>query len=570
MTIIGSDSISVLARAILELRLESAFDEHLDELLIWLNKGGTDGALTARLELHGVSLDTALQRALELIDQHLFVSSHGPYRVLGLSPDTADETIRLRYRRLIQAFHPDRQLHRQSWLTERTERLNAAYRAIKNKEAQPSPPPQPNRHKPRKTEHQAAAASLSTEVSFSAELAHRLRALLGAGRSFERRFFAVLFALCLAFLGYLYYINKPPSGLLNTPPYRIASEPEQVVLPAVPAKPEENFATASPATDKTPSLPKALVTTAVASDSASDSASAEPSPTVVQPLLESTDLEKISSLSDPNAEAISLGIEPLEPNELAQLTMAEALPMFLSDQWTLDERSEPAEPKLQSSYESLTQSFTTVTLAPEKSIPIRVAESKPERSRETKLDTASAAKVLVSKTDQNKPVPVNKPQSEKPSATTKLAAKSKPETEKTSTKIAMIQPVVSATAKTEPAGLAVCGDFLPFLAQYSSSYNRGDARAYAGLFSRSGTENQLRGRGSIQQTYQNWFRQTDQRRLQLQNLAGRPISAKRCLVQGRYSVSYRKLGGDRAAQNGRIEFLLEQNDRSYKIISVRY
>ncbi|MCB1805733.1 MAG: hypothetical protein KDJ99_11490, partial [Candidatus Competibacteraceae bacterium] len=92
MTIIGSDGPSILLRAIVQQRIEPGFESHLDELLVWLNKGGPEGELTARLKLHGVAHAVALQRALQLIDQHLFSASRAPHDILGLPADASAKT----------------------------------------------------------------------------------------------------------------------------------------------------------------------------------------------------------------------------------------------------------------------------------------------------------------------------------------------------------------------------------------------------------------------------------------------------------------------------------------------
>ena len=578
MTIIGSDSVSVLARVIYEKRIEPGFADHLDELLIWLNKGGTESELTSRLDLHGIPSKTALQRALALIDQYLFGVHYPPHRILGVSPETPDEAIRLRYRRLIQAFHPDRQLNEQEWLTERTERLNAAYRAIKNKETEPAAARKPAQPQKQQTTHQkahSAAASASAEVAAESILAYKLRAVLGAGRTFEQRFFAILFFVCLTFLGYLYYINNLSNRSHSLPTkastYQTAAVSKPVDSPVVGGGTDlENSNTVSlNATGNT------LIMATLANNLSNLDSS--PSPPVDETLVQ---VQKISLQTDLGLDR--LNVEPLMPSKLAELSLTEALPRILMDQRTLDGFHEPEmiQPSLQ---ESLPEALQSAQLSQE-SMPAEIKQHNAQKSLPEVLKTA---------TDSSHNTPITAPAAQKIEPTyqreTELAQQSdnkqasakkqtepsKPEIKrnaqrKPETELAMVKPITPIKAAPEPAGLAVCGDFLPFLAQFSASYNRGDANAYASLFGQSGTDNQLQGRSRIRQTYLNWFKQTEQRRLQLRNLAGRPISSTRCLVKGRYTVSYKNSSGNHAAQNGRIEFLLEKNQKRYKIISVRY
>lgn len=49
-----------------------------------------------------------------------------PYSLLGLSPDATNDEIKLRYRRLSQLFHPDKQ----GGNVEAQKRLNEAYRRM--------------------------------------------------------------------------------------------------------------------------------------------------------------------------------------------------------------------------------------------------------------------------------------------------------------------------------------------------------------------------------------------------------------------------------------------------------
>ena len=537
MTIIGSDGPSILLRAIVQQRVGPEFENHLDELLVWLNKGGPEGELTARLKLHGVAQTVALQRSLQLIDQHLFSASRAPHEVLGLPADASAKTVRLRYRRLIQAFHPDRQPDRQQWLTERTEQLNRAYHTLKNKTAPPvNPEPTsgpssraaPQRVRPAKPR----MTPVNVELSSGITLALRLRSMLGAGRSFEKRFFTALFVLCFGFLGYLYYLNKPPAERLQ-----VSTEPFATVVKETEQQTQVARVSPSPMSLSAASRTDASYLTAGtvrAIEAELDSGSPQP---------EFYDLGPVAVSGAADSRARDLEPEPVstaasQPDELAS-TLATVTALLPEEPVPYQDIVKPSRPDMSHTAQP--------EITPKRHLAAQVLQNEwPEAQQQPAGQMSQSKPVSMPKVAREKPAPDN-------SRVSSVASDPK-----------------SPTSRLQPDGLAACSNFQVFLAQYTMYYDRGDTLAYADLFSPLATENRLQGRAHIQQVYQDWFSQTRQRRLQLQDLSGRAISPQRCLIEGQYTVSYREPNGDRSVQSGWIEFLLERAGRSYHIISLRY
>ncbi|MEZ5591129.1 MAG: J domain-containing protein [Gammaproteobacteria bacterium] len=399
MTIIGSDGPSILLRAIMQQRVGPEFADHLDELLVWLNKGGPEGELTARLKLHGVAQTVALQRALELIDQHLFGINRAPHEVLGLPADASAKTVRLRYRRLIQAFHPDRQPDHQQWLTERTEQLNSAYNALKNKTAPPvtpGPPPgsTPGPSSSRVTTQRVRPAKprmtpVNIELSSGTTLALRLRSMLGAGRSFEKRFFTALFVLCFGFLGYLYYLNKPPAGRLQASiePFATAVE-ETEQQTRVPPSPLSLFAAAK--TDAS----YLTAGTVRAIEAELDSASPQPG---------FFDLGPVAVSGAPESSARDLEPEPVfiaasQPDELAPAlaTVAALLP---DEPALFQDVVKPG----RSDMINTARSGTT----PMRHLPAQVPQSESEAQQQPAGQISQSKPASIPKVAREKPVPGN-------------------------------------------------------------------------------------------------------------------------------------------------------------------
>ena len=191
---------------------------HLDALLVWL--GNPDNPHVAPLDgaivRSGLTRPAASGRAYDMLDRMLFSdASAPPQRVLGLANPFDMAAAKLRYRRLIQAYHPDRHPARAREFTERLEQINVAYAILeqsKREAAVSAKPPtaapssvQPKgatRHPRRHARTRRYGRRLSRFGAFTAEW---LRLVLGNAATFETRFFTLLLLVCALILGSLLY-----------------------------------------------------------------------------------------------------------------------------------------------------------------------------------------------------------------------------------------------------------------------------------------------------------------------------------------------------------------------------
>ena len=108
--------------------------ENLDNLLIWLNgkSGPTFDLITDAFAARSIPAEDAKILVLSALDNYLFPGEKmEPLQNLGLQPESSYDDIKKRYSRLIQVYHPDKQILRGEWVTARAEAINAAYAHLK-------------------------------------------------------------------------------------------------------------------------------------------------------------------------------------------------------------------------------------------------------------------------------------------------------------------------------------------------------------------------------------------------------------------------------------------------------
>ena len=117
-------------------------EEHFNDVLKWLlEREFTVGLLITQSMLGFFDSEEKARHCTFLaLDDHLFVlSNDSSFAKLGLPDDTEMPAVKLRYRRLIQLYHPDKGRDEAAGLTSRAEKINLAYDRIKSGQGSSQP-----------------------------------------------------------------------------------------------------------------------------------------------------------------------------------------------------------------------------------------------------------------------------------------------------------------------------------------------------------------------------------------------------------------------------------------------
>ena len=181
--------------------------DRLDDLLAWLLDRDQPGTrlLSEQFETQGVDREQAVQLSLALLDELLGHGEDEPLACLGFTAQPEKETLRRRYRRLQQVFHPDRQFGGEDWATQRSESINSAYRKIKSGKVAGAEPVVASA--PAKTSAAADVAGGNNYGYPRRRFADRLRARLGSSSKVQRAVVSSLIlvsvtGLALTYLAY--------------------------------------------------------------------------------------------------------------------------------------------------------------------------------------------------------------------------------------------------------------------------------------------------------------------------------------------------------------------------------
>lgn len=543
-------------------------DQGLDMLLIWL--GNPDNrsvaALDAAIAASGQSRRVAAERAFDMLDRLLFGPTAEPARRLGLPAWIDRETAKRRYRRLVQAYHPDRHPNRARMLTARIEQINLAFAAFNrsrsallgaeeaNTDAEHGgdvgratpfgfAPPRPasrfdgdphigldgiaaeaevHRNEPPQREPDPRPRS-------------RLRAgtALGAGRG-----------LSLALAGGLVVL-----AVLAFQAERRAADPPGAVYAAV----EEIGVTA-------PAMRAVETDTSVGLVSSLDAGAADriapaslPEPVVTYPASDSTGewaalLETAEPAKPVLALSAALQLRTLEPVEAIRLgpgtgagpgaeVLVEAAPTVDVDVVTGSGSGEVVE--------TVPAAATTHAMAvPQARAERTIAMSTAPRSVLAVEGLANAAPLRI---ENSAGTPAPRPASA-PSG----------------------NGVDSTSGRAAPQSTDSCKTAEGTTARFSRAYAAGDLEALMTLYAADARENTSRGRDRIRRIYADWFRETSARRITFRSLSKQTLDHRTCLAEARFSVSYQDMQGRRIDHAGTVTFTFQQRGSEFRIVEADY
>ncbi len=208
----------------------------LDRLLLWLGNpqhpGITD--LSQACADLGMTPESAAQRVYTVLDDLLFGEALAPHRIFALPASADAAQIKQRYRRLIQAYHPDRHPQRAAELTHYTERIVTAYRNL----SQPVSTPLSTATPASQPRYRYAAYQPLSPPPLSAVL----RRALGRSNSLQTWIFSIVLVSCGSVLAALYYADYmtswPPEAVVALEPLPasapLAALAEPIPEPAMP------------------------------------------------------------------------------------------------------------------------------------------------------------------------------------------------------------------------------------------------------------------------------------------------------------------------------------------------
>ena len=188
----------------------SLTQENLDRVLAWLSgkEGPTADLISEEFASRSIADDAAKKHVLSAIDSFLFEQQDDDQIIsLGLPPDSDSATIKSRYRRLMQVYHPDRALIHGEWLVKRAGMINDAY-AVLSRE---------NGAGVSQVQYADAASRSSTKVKRpppsqpARPRKPSLRAALGDPRKIKRGVITFLLVASVALLGLLYLSGEEGS-----------------------------------------------------------------------------------------------------------------------------------------------------------------------------------------------------------------------------------------------------------------------------------------------------------------------------------------------------------------------
>jgi len=185
-------------------------EEHFNDVLKWLlGREFVVGNFISEcmLKTHE-NEEKARQNTFLALDDYLFVfSGDSPFARLGLRSNADLAMVKIRYRRLIQLYHPDKGLAEANGLSHRAEKINRAYDRIKAGDFTPAPAAHPGyRNTPRANINDAP---FSANTRYRAQLSDKLRLALGSSEKLAFTIISILVLAAVALVFSVYNRNRP-------------------------------------------------------------------------------------------------------------------------------------------------------------------------------------------------------------------------------------------------------------------------------------------------------------------------------------------------------------------------
>lgn len=610
-----------LARTLISGFATATLEQQLDVLLTWL--GNPDNLhvadLDAAIAASGLARDEATERAYDILDGLLFADPTGPpHLILGLPPTADAATVKQRYRRLIQAYHPDRHPALAALHNQRTEQINLAYAAFERGEwdaaaraGGPSSRSASGRSAGRPSGRSAGRATgRSSRKSAKSKsprapkvtnpsslgvalekvsLGNRLRRNLGRAETFQWRFFAGLILLCIALLALLLYPEAPPPprlssatdntafhappaqtgavDLIDTPPLLGLAPLPVVPVPLRPPEPPPRIDPPATITQQ-PSRDgqEALV-------SAASSAELTRSPAEAPGFAETRSAQDQASDLAPAPPALApISSQALAPGAAAtspeQLTPVQLTPEQITSEQIKDGQPVTAGDPLSVS-QSETRSALRLKLA--KEIERQLLLSDLEAERRSDVASSTAARPAPSAAD------IGSRAKTPPPAASPTASALTPIGPLGPAKPAPLHDPVTPSGESDRASSSDgastttgCDSVLGVLERFRMAYNAGSLDPLMALYAEDARERGVQGSPAIRRQYARLFETTSNRRITFFGAKARVAEQGQCGLRARFRVTYRTSDGKPVEQAGTLDVLLDRAGQAARILSISY
>lgn len=602
-----------LARTLMSGFATATLEQQLDVLLTWL--GNPDNLhvadLDAAIAASGLARDEATERAYDILDGLLFADPTGPpHLILGLPPTADAATVKQRYRRLIQAYHPDRHPALAVLHNQRTEQINLAYAAFERGDWKAAAPARGSASRPSSGSGSGRATKRSSERSSGrstgrssgrpsgpsakvprprapkvakplslglslekVSLGNRLRRNLGRAETFQWRFFAGLVLFCIALLALLLYPEAPPprpssapdtkaslaspaqptaGNALDTLSAAVSVAPAPAMSPGPPEPPEPPPRVEPPAVNAQRPVRDEQAALVVAASSAElprrfAEASRFPGPPSAQ--IAVSPLPVLDPASDPTP--------ALMPDSAAAATV----PVTEGQAVTAGDPLDPPR--------SSTSSALKLMLAREIERQLLLSDLEAERHSDVASSTATrpapAAQDIGSRTKTPSP-PANLQASALAPITPLGPAKPAP----------LPDTLTSAGAPAQSSGskgkatTTGCDSVVGVLERFGMAYDAGSLDVLMALYAEDARERGVQGRPGIRRLYARLFETTFERRISFFGAKARVAEHGQCGLRARFRVTYQTSDGRPVEQAGTIDVLLDRDSPAARIQSISY
>ena len=186
--------------------------DHLDLILTWLANPDSDSVSGFREEYirRNISVDILRGYVFFILQQKLFSNDDlQPHEILGLPRTSTKESVKVRYRKLMRVFHPDKAPGNIENFNSIAEKINLAYHQL-TKTTDKAAYIKPQKTAATKKAHPSAGV---VNDKVESQLARKVRHKFGSVKQFQLLFFGGVASLCLFVIVLLYLQSGDPQAL---------------------------------------------------------------------------------------------------------------------------------------------------------------------------------------------------------------------------------------------------------------------------------------------------------------------------------------------------------------------